>query len=224
MWLLKRIIYLSIILIAIIIAHRKRMGLEKNLCELRKLIIIVFYVETAAVIFAYLFKQTSWLYALFGIVQVYFISSVYQQTFINRSAKKIAGVLLILCLLFMLVTAIINKAWVQVNPEGSTLKSFYVILLCLLLFKDWLQFPTTNNIVKEPMFWVNVGFFFFFSINIFFWIGYNFFAVEDISILKELEPVQYFSNLFLYGNILYAFAIKKNAMTEEPFYENNRTV
>ncbi|MEP6674485.1 MAG: hypothetical protein ABJA78_05000 [Ferruginibacter sp.] len=209
MWLFKRIIYLCIILAAILIAYNRKKSLPANLSALKTLLVIVFFNETLAIIFAYTFKQTSLLYALFGPVQVFLISFVYKKTFVSRKTIIATNLLMYACLIVMLVTAIINKAWMQVNSEGNTLKSIYIVLLCLLLFTDWLRFPTTFNIMKEPMFWVNMGFFFFFAINVFFWIGYDFLAEENSAILKKLEPIQYFSNLFLYGNILYAFILQK---------------
>ncbi len=209
MWLAKRILYLAIILLAIILARYKK-KLPTNLAWVYNLLIITFGMEICAISSAYVFKNNSFIYMVFGIVQILMIYLIYSFSFISSKHRQLASICTTACLVAVVVTIFLNKAWIQVNSEGNAFKSLFVVLLCLLLFTDWLKYPRNVSIITEPMFWINTGFFLFFSINIFFWIGYNFLSKSNMAALRQLEPLQYSSNLYLYSCILYSFVIYKN--------------
>jgi hypothetical protein len=207
MWLTKRIVYLLIILLGIFFSTKKYRSLSKNMRLLTILIIVTFLAEASAIVCAYVMRKNSFIYMGFGFVQVVLITCVYFYTHQNFLQKRIVLIGGSLTLLILIFTSIVNKAWLHVNSEGSAFKSVYIVFLCLLLLTEWLRNPTTDNILKEPMFWANAGLFFFFSINIFFWMGYNYFEKNDIEILRRLEPIQYSSNLVLYLCIATSFFI-----------------
>lgn len=111
---------------------------------------------------------------LYTILEFVTIGLFYHTYFGNFFHKKILPYTII----GFVLLAIINALWVQgifnFNTYASGLEGILIILLSLLCFYKMLIELDTRDPTKQPIFWINSGFLFYFAGNLFIFILSNF--------------------------------------------------
>ena len=203
-YLLKKLIYLAILLIATVIGFLKWNKLSKEYRYLSVLFLITFIFETLAVVFAYTVKNNTIVYEIFDPLQLILFSCIFYEIIISRSTKRKVLISAIIMSLIIILSSVLDLEAGFLNSYSVVIKSIYYIFLSLIVFRQVLLNPRYSNILKEPVFWFCAALLFFFTINILFWTSNNYLINHDKTSLPALYLVLYFSNLIFYLVLLYA--------------------
>lgn len=212
-WLTQRIIYITLLFAIVVYATAFYRKLDRPYVFLLFLIIATFIFESIAIITAYNpppRNDNSWVYEIFSPIQVLLVSITYYLILKNRNLKRLCiymagGVLLIIFYDYFFLDY-------KLSNINVVVRSILYLVFSLILMTDWLLKPGDGPITKEPAFWMNNGFFLFYTINILFWSIYKTEYFKSLELGKIFKKLLYFSNLTLYSLILLSFVllIKRN--------------
>lgn len=206
-WLLKRLIYLLVILMALLSGYKfNRPGFAAGK-PIMLLLATTFIFEVTAVVFAYVYRNNSIVYFLFNPIQIFMLTAFYMVC-LSPPWSRTIGKVSVVIITIIIFSGWMNQGWKATDPYGSGLRNLYFIILSLLLFTDWLKKPKYEHIVNEPVFWINTMVLFFFSANVIFWSMYNLWSEQFGKLLTQLNPVLYYSNLVFYAGIGYSFTLQ----------------
>src|SRR5579872_2948445 len=91
-----------------------------------------------------------------------FYSIIYYLLFKNESIKKFLLLFIIIVPIFCFINALFLEPYATTFPTYTTLPTdILLIIFSLLLFKQMLLYPVKVNIVKQSVFWYNIGILFF---------------------------------------------------------------
>jgi hypothetical protein len=110
---------------------------------------------------------------LFVVVSVVFYGLIYYRSFHISLLKKITVVLSILTLFAIVYNAAARNQIMSFPTVSYTFLSVVLNILSLLFFYQLLNNKEFTHIEKQPMFWINSGVLFYFSINIFLFMLFN---------------------------------------------------
>ncbi len=200
-WLFTRVIYLAILLITTIFVwsfYKQQREAERYLTYL---LTATFFFETLAVVFAYAFKNSSIVYLIFNPIQIILLGSFYACILEKGGGGKWARVLVITGAALVILTGILNKGWKQIDMEGNAILNFCFLIFSVLLFAQWLKEPTSESILKEPLFWLNSMVLLFFSLSILYWFTYNYLPATNEIVRVYFEYILFYSNFIFYPMI-----------------------
>ena len=210
-WLLKQIIYLSVILLAPVTGFIKWRSLSKAFKTLSVLLLTTFLFETTAVFSAYVFKNNALVYDIFDPAEVLLFTYVFANLFKRNPAKKIITAIGISIVLIIIFSSVFFVPGILINTLSVVIKSIFFIILSLLKFRNMLAEPNYESVVKEPVFWLCTAVLLFFTINILFWSAYNYLSHTHTKIGGSFIDILYYSNIVFYLMLWYCFVvIKKN--------------
>ena len=209
-WLTKRIIYLLVILLSAATGVSKWKNLNQGFKLLSVLLTLTFLSETAAVICAYVYKNTVLVYDIFDPLEELMFTFIFASTFVKSISNKIiiSGVIIA----FVIISFSVFFSNIKIiNTFPVIIKSAFLIILSLLLFKKILAEPYYENIMKEPLFWLGSATLLFFTINFLFWTSYHYLSETTNNIMMIFVDVLYYSNLVFYLMLWYSFVITKKS-------------
>lgn len=214
MWLFQRILYLSIIAVAIAIGLKAWKHLSKVFRAVLILLVITLFAEGIGVWMAYK-GSNSFLYHLFNPIECALWCYIYYHLFTNKYDKRAIIVLSISTIIFMFA----NSVWIQpffrkVNYYSIVAESGFLLLGSLLFFKELLRRPDEGDILRLSFFWLNCAVMFFYTINILFWISYGFLRSHNKTMLHAGFQLVIYTNYILYLIIGYAFLLEAKRKKE----------
>jgi len=209
-WLIERIVYLLIVLIASVTGFAKWNRLTSAFRKLSVLLLVTFLFETAAVIFAYVLRNNALVYKVFAPVQVLFFTYIFAHLFTNKKLQKIIKPAGIVIVLIIIATSVFFFPARMMNTLSVVIKSVFFITLSLLKFREMLEDPEYENIIAEPVFWFCTAVLLFFTVNILYWAAYNYLAQIESKSSGSLYHILYYSNLVFYTMLWYSFVTIKN--------------
>ncbi|GGD80598.1 hypothetical protein GCM10011514_50890 [Emticicia aquatilis] len=116
---------------------------------------------------------------LYTILEFLFIGLFYHQFFGNFFNRKILPYIIIGFILLALINAFYVQGIFNFNTYASGLEGIIVIFLSLLCFYKMLIELDTREPTKQPIFWINSGFLFYFAGSLFVFILSNFIMKDN---------------------------------------------
>jgi hypothetical protein len=111
---------------------------------------------------------------LYTTLEFIIIGFFYNQFFKSFFHKSLLPTIISLFVLFAIINAIYIQKIYNFNTYASGLESILIISLSLLCFYKMLIELDTRSPTKQPVFWINSGFLFYFAGNLFVFILSNF--------------------------------------------------
>jgi hypothetical protein len=111
---------------------------------------------------------------LYTLLEFIFIGLFYQRFFGAFFSKKLLPFIIIGFVTFTIINAFFIQGINNFNTYASGLEGILVILLSLLCFYKMLIELDTRSPTKQPIFWLNSGFLFYFAGSLFIFILSNF--------------------------------------------------
>lgn len=146
-----------------------------------------------------------WIYNLYLIPEYMFYFFFYYSCLKNQIVKKTFILLFILYAVF----AIINLIWIQsfytLNSYNIIVGNILVVLLSLSYFNQSLNDKGSKRQVLQPLFWISVGAFIFFTGSLPYFIFMNYLIKINITMAVALFNILLILNTFMYSLYLIAF-------------------
>ncbi len=111
---------------------------------------------------------------LYTILEFIIIGLFYYTYFGNFFNRKILPYIILFFVLLATINAFFIQGIFNFNTYASGLEGILIIFLSLLCFYKMLVELDTRNPTKQPIFWINSGFLFYFAGNLFIFILSNF--------------------------------------------------
>lgn len=160
---------------------------------------------TARLVIYYGFKTNVTVYKIFDPVQVILFSYIFYHLYQTPVLKKFAVYACTVALILLSISTIINISPYVDNSIGVTTKCALYILLSLMKFSEMLRTPSEENIVADPAFWFCAAVFFFFSVNIMYWISVKVLSESDA--LWAAHKLHVYCNYIFYTIVAFSFLL-----------------
>lgn len=134
---------------------------------------------------------------LYTILEFITVGLFYQTYFGNFFNRKILPLIIVTFVTLAIINGIFIQGIFNFNTYASGLEGILIIILSLLCFYKMLIELDTRNPTKQPIFWINSGFLFYFAGNLFIFILSNFIR-EDNYLLSLAWGMHAFLMLILH--------------------------
>lgn len=104
-----------------------------------------------------------WIYHLYAVLTLLFITSYFIRIIRYRHFKKAASVIFILFLGFTIVNILWWEDLQSFDSNGFGFNSIVIISYCVIFYYEKLQEPGITFIERLPAFWIVTGFFFYYT-------------------------------------------------------------
>jgi hypothetical protein len=197
---------LIIIALGVMLGMVKRKNSDKAFHTVVVLLVVTFITELIAnSIHNFGFKTNVTVYKIFDPLQVILFSYIFYHLYQFRKLKIFAVYACIVALILLTISTIINISPNVNNSIGVTTKCALYILLSLIKFSEMLQTPSEENIVVNPTFWFCSAVFFFFSVNIMFWITFN--QISESAAKNTARLIHVYCNYIFYSIVALSFLL-----------------
>ncbi|MDR3694179.1 hypothetical protein [Mucilaginibacter sp.] len=139
---------------------------------------------------------------LFVVINILFFTAIYYYAFFKPSVKKAIILLAALALLIVVFNIIFVEGIWEYPSLSITVLSVLLICFSLAYFYQLLNRQEFIHIEKQGLFWINSGVLFYFAINIFLFMLFKQFSVEE---KQEYYMIHSISNII--ANILYTVGL-----------------
>ncbi len=173
-WLLDYVQY--ILLLSISIAIYRRKYLKGELKYVVAFVILGTFFEILSRSLYIYFKETNTLpmLHLYTLLEFTVVGLFYNAYFGDFFNKKFVPFIIISFIIFAIINAFFIQNLYEFNTYASGIEGILVIGLSLLCFYKMLIELDTRTPTKQPTFWINSGFLFYFAGNLFVFILSNF--------------------------------------------------
>lgn len=199
-------VYLCIIYIGVF------WGIDNRLYKSAKFIwiclLVTFISELTSLTLAHLIKNSSPPYHFLNILQISTWSMFFSFSTENLLTKKIVKYSAVILIIFSLLNSIFFQNIFSMPSNAFLAQNIMLIIWCILLYFEILEWPSQINIYKNSTFWATVALLFFHFLSFAFYLTYNFFldAKLKISIIQRIHLI---SNYIFYG--LLSFSVLLNS-------------
>lgn len=178
-WLLDYVQYILLFPLTIAIIRKKY--LKQELQFILYFIILGIFFEILSRTISYYDRKLNTLPTLhlYTILEFIIIGLFYQSFFGNFFSKKLLPTIIIGFVIFALINAFFIQKLSNFNTYASGLESIIMIGLSLLCFYKMLIELDTRSPTKQPVFWINSGFLFYFAGNLFIFSLSNFIKSDN---------------------------------------------
>lgn len=173
-WLLDYVQYVLILSLSIALIRYKYLVNELKFIWYFILLGIFSEVSTRTISYFYPKLNTLPGLHLYTILEFITIGLFYHYFFKDFFSKKLLPVIIIGFVIFAIINAFFIQGFTNFNTYASGLEGILVIILSLLCFYKMLIELDTRSPTKQPIFWLNSGFLFYFAGNLFVFILSNF--------------------------------------------------
>jgi hypothetical protein len=175
----------------------------RKLRSVTLLLTLTFISEITAQFCAVKFRNNMPVYHLFSPLQLLLLGLFFFNNLEHGAARSALPKIIIAAIAF----SIINAVFIQgINAYPSyffNIESLIVILYSSILFIQYLERPSEENIFKNPVFIADIAILWFYIFSFLYFLVYDYFVKMNIS-RAMLRTIQVFSNYIYYLMLFYA--------------------
>lgn len=211
-------IYYCILLIGVLIGAVKFQRLSFTSRLIFFFIVYIIAKELIADNIAKLYNFNLHFYQLFAPVDFLFLVYIYWNIV---EFNKYRGVLLTICMItisfFFLNIAVLQPLYSGIDSYFKLLRSFFLVLISLLLFHSAVLNLPPHPLHKKSMFWFNIGVLIFYSLSIFYWglFNYDYIQKERPVINPAIRKMFEIGNYALYSFLAISIWINNFSTLED---------
>jgi hypothetical protein len=172
-WLLNNVQYVLVFSLTIALIRRKYLNEELKFIWYFILMGTFFEIFSRTLLYLKV-KNTLPTLHLYTILEFIIIGLFYYKFFGDFFSKKLIPFIIIGFVLFAIINGFFIQGIYNFNTYASGLEAIIVIALSLLCFYKMLIELDTRSPTKQPVFWINSGFLFYFAGSLFIYILSNF--------------------------------------------------
>lgn len=191
------LIYFALLLITLLICIVKRKVLPWHFIFFRYLLAFSFLFDLTGFILKYLHYPRHWVYHLYRPLDYILLACLFFYEIKVGIQKKIIKYS---CFLFTAICIIYSIANNFTGPTSltSTINNAFTVIICVLYFRDILNSDKKIVLIKEPVFWIAIGTFFY-CLATFFSMGFlKYLRQTNSPLAAKYFLINYVTNYTLY--------------------------
>ncbi len=194
---LLNILYYSILLSALIIAGYVWKKLRGNFKLLGLFVGFTLIIEIAALYIAKNYGANEYIYIIYDLINIAFITWL-QSSFLRRRNFKKITFSIGACLIIALIFNIISGKYLTYNNIFTCITNVSFIIYVLVYLLEKIILPAETRLTAMPEFYFSIILLFFCSVSILYWVATNYLKDSNI---KQFATSMYY--IFLFSNYLY---------------------
>jgi hypothetical protein len=125
-------------------------------------VLFIFLLAILSHVFVIRYKNNIPVMHLECITGYMFYSITYYYLFKNKTIKKFIVISMVIIIIFFIINAVFLQPFLKEFPSNVTIPTQVLYAVCsLLLFKEMLLYPLKINIIRQSVFWYNIGVLFY---------------------------------------------------------------
>ncbi len=202
-------IYIFTVFICFVVSLQYRKYHSFSVRILSILLFIILFVETSGYTLRTILKlNNQFLFHFYGPVEYSFMAFLYASHYKNQAAKKST----LISIPVFIVFCIVNSTYLQKlteTPYNFIVRCCLILLLVLYYFYELIKSNEVLIFSKIPLFWINIGNFFFYAGNFFVMGLMEQLLKKDSSSVSSLFVINTVLNIFLYLMFMISFLCKR---------------